>query len=71
MQLKYKEQKIRDLFLYNTNIFPVNVDINRHDIIITINKSDLKRKGVTEEGVIKYISKITGRKIKLDILEEE
>lgn len=67
MQLKYKEQKIRDLFIYNTNIIPADIQLSRHNIDITIKKEDLEREGFTEEGVIKHIALITGRKIILHV----
>lgn len=67
MQLKYKEQKIRDLFIYNTNIIPTDIQLSRHNIDITVKKEDLEREGFTEEGVINHISLITGRKIILHV----
>ena len=71
MELKYKEQKIRDLFVYNTNIFPVAVDINRHDVTVTVRSTDIQREGFTSEGVVKHISRLTGRKLILNIIEED
>ena len=68
MELKYKEQRIRDLFVYNTNIFPVSVELRRHEIIITVKQSDVDQQGFTSEGIISHISKVTGRKITLNII---
>ncbi len=70
MNLKNKVMKVRDLFVYNTNILPLNIDIKRDKIIITVRQSDLQREGFTGDGVIKHIAKITGRHITLSIEED-
>lgn len=69
MELKHKEQKIRDLFVYNTNIIPVDIKIKRHEIIITVKSSDLDKYMITEEGIIDTIARTTGRKITLHKVE--
>ena len=71
MELKFKKQKIRDLFVYNTNIMPLAIDTGRTEVVITIKKSDLDRSQFTTEGVIAHIARVTGRKITLHIKEDE
>ena len=69
MELKHKEQKIRDLFVYSTNIMPVDIRIKRHQIIITVKSSDLEKHMITEEEIVYTIARTTGRKITLHKVE--
>ncbi len=71
MELKHKERKIRDMFIYNTGIIPVEVSIKRHEIIIVVKKADLNKQWLTEDGAVMTIAQITGRKITLHTTNEE
>lgn len=71
MELKFKHQKIRDLFVYNTSIMPLAIHTGKSEVTITIRQSDLERSQFTKEGVIAHIAKITGRKVTLHIKEDE
>ncbi len=71
MELKYKTQKIRDMFIYYTGIVPVSIDIKRHELVITVRGSDLDRRLLTESDAIDIMSQVTGRKITLNQTNEE
>jgi len=51
MKLKYKVNKIRDLVVFETGIVPVEVDVERHEVVIRFKESDLARRGLDVEKV--------------------
>ena len=68
MELKYKNQRIRDLFVYYTNIRPVKVDIKRHEVIIYIKEVDFKEDSPTKEVINGTMSVLLGRKTTLKVV---
>jgi hypothetical protein len=69
VELKYKEQKIRDLFVYHTSVYPIRIDIKRHELIIYVKEHEfntivenfgIKSKG--EKFCNDLMTKLIGRK---------
>jgi len=70
MKLQFKEAKVRDLFLYHTNIMPVSVRIKRQEIIFYIKASHLKEQTMTEDVIKSTMAYRFGRKVSLNILPD-
>lgn len=68
MELRYKPQKIRDLIAYDTNVVPVDVDIERHDVYITVYKKDLEMEGKTEKDIEESLQKLIQRRVTVKVI---
>jgi len=66
MKLKFKEQKIRDLFIYHTNVIPIDIQVTRHSLIIKVKDEDVE----ASEKILPLMEKILGRRVYLDIEKE-
>ena len=69
MELKYKEQKIRDLFVYHTSIYPKSIDVGRHKVVISVAKTDADRINLSTQQVEQFFSDILGRRTCIDVLK--
>jgi len=69
MELKYKVNKIRDLVVFETGIVPVEVDVERHEVIIRIKEVDLEHRGLSVDEVRKALEPVIPRKLRIDVVE--
>lgn len=68
MELKHKEQKIRDMVVFYFGLLPVEVDVDRHDVKIVFEKRDIERLGVSLEDVREKIQPVVPRTLTLDVV---
>lgn len=73
MELKDKVRKIRDLFVYNTHIVPVEIVVKRHKIIITLDASKINDRHYEEvmPGTIEKLQEVMEREIIIDLIKQE
>lgn len=71
MELKYKEQKIRDLFVYHTGIYPVEINIHRHEVTIVVKEHDLQEKHIDADTIENVFTTLLGRKTILKMFKED
>ena len=70
MELKYKVNKIRDLVVFETGIVPVEVDVERHEVVIRFKESDLACRGLDVEKVRAALEPVIPRKLRIEVLEK-
>ena len=70
MELKYKEQKLRDLFVYHTGIYPKSIRIGRHGIVIAVSWKDLEDNGNYHTHIEQFLTNLVDRKVCIEILDQ-
>ena len=63
METRYWGQKIRDYIVYETNLVPENVDIQRHQVVLQFKKADLERTNLDTETIARKVQPMIPRKV--------
>lgn len=68
MKIGLKEQKIRDRVIFAFNVIPVEVDVDRHIVHVTLRKKDVDRVSLDVLEVEKDLEVLVDRKVQVDVV---
>ncbi len=66
MRLEYKENKIRDFVVYETSVVPLEIDVERHYVLIVFKSGELEKHGLTADDVRRRLEDMIPRKLVIE-----